>query len=248
MKLAIFDIDGTLTLGDRLGTRLFFRAFAEVYGLEEVDRRLSGYAHSTDSGIAREVLERAWRRDPLAGEIETVKSHYLDLLARALEKNPGAYRQVAGASAALTGVGSERGWKVALASGNWRRAGMMKLESAGIAAGDHVGAFAEDGLSRAEVVSMAVQRALREAGGRSFGKVVYIGDRNWDVETAVQLGIDFLGVASGGRRDELKDGGACSLVSDYDDYGGFFAALRDATGPATASRPIRRAAGEPTIV
>jgi len=32
MKLAIFDIDGTLTLGDGLGTRCFFSVFDEVFG------------------------------------------------------------------------------------------------------------------------------------------------------------------------------------------------------------------------
>jgi hypothetical protein len=76
VKLAVFDIDGTLTLGDGLGTRCFFGAFDDLFGAA-CDRRLESYTESTDCGIAHEAVVRALGREPAADELERFKAEYL---------------------------------------------------------------------------------------------------------------------------------------------------------------------------
>jgi beta-phosphoglucomutase-like phosphatase (HAD superfamily) len=74
MKLAIFDIDGTLT--DSHGyDRYFFARLAEHAGASGLDGDLTGWTDVTDEGIAYDVL-RAHGRTPTAADIERIKADY----------------------------------------------------------------------------------------------------------------------------------------------------------------------------
>ena len=213
MKLAVFDIDGTLTVGDGLGTRCFFAAFDEVFGSGIVDRRLETYAESTDGGIVLEAAVRALGREPAQAELEDFKAAYLGRLEREIARASRAYRPVPGADRILPLLASQPGWHVAIATGNWRRAASLKLECARISR-PPVAACSEDGTSRSEVLAAAVVSATVVAGGREFERVVYIGDQPWDLRAASRVGAAFLGIGSDARGRRLEQEGA-RVIENY---------------------------------
>jgi phosphoglycolate phosphatase-like HAD superfamily hydrolase len=220
VKLAVFDIDGTLTLGDGLGTRCFFGAFDDVFGTA-CDRRLESYTESTDCGIAHEAALRALGRDPETGELDRFKLEYLARLEREISARQRAYRPLPGAQSILDVVAAEKGWAVAIATGNWRGAATLKLSSAGIAP-PPVAACSEDGGTRCAVLTAAVRDSARIAGVSSFDRVVYVGDQPWDLRAAADCGAAFLGV--GARRALLQKQGA-RAVDHFDDAGAFVSLL-----------------------
>lgn len=238
MKLAVFDIDGTLTLGDGLGTRCFFAAFDEVFGAGIVDRRLETYAESTDNGIATEAALRALGRAPSPSELEHFKGAYLESLEREITRAVRAYRPVAGADVVLGLLASRPDWHVAIATGNWRRAASLKLECARITP-PPIAACSEDGHSRSAVLGAAVARAIAARGGESFDRVVYVGDQPWDLQAARQQGAAFLGIGTDNRRHRLEHEGA-RVVDSYEDTARFLSVLAEVCGEPSTPVPPRR--------
>ena len=231
MKLAVFDIDGTLTVGDGLGTRCFFSTLAEMFGEAGIDRRLESYAESTDCGIAREAARRALGRDAEPHEFDAFKSAYLELLDREIAARTRPYRPVAGAEEILPRVASMPGWHVAIATGNWRRAAALKLDCATIRA-TAPRACSEDGVSRAGVLAAAISAASADAGGIEYEKVVYVGDQPWDVRAARAMSAAFVGIGHGVRADRLAETGAL-VAADYRDVARFVEMLEAASSPRT---------------
>lgn len=232
MKLAVFDIDGTLTLGGGLGTRCFFDAFGEVFddgsGQGRLEARLDGFVQSTDCGIAREAAWRVLGRDPAGDEIERFKAAYLDRLEREIRACASAYRPVPGAERFLPMLAATPGWTVAIATGNWRRAAAMKLDCAGIPA-PSVAACSEDGGTRSAVLEAAVLGARRARGEVEFDRVVYVGDQPWDLRAAREVGAAFVGVATDDRGRRLAEAGA-PVLDSYEDAARFLAMLDEAAG------------------
>lgn len=227
MKLAVFDIDGTLTLGEGLGTRCFFESLEAMFGAGRAERRIESYVESTDCGIAREAVEKILGRPPDADEFARFKSSYLEMLAREIAAREQPYRPVAGAAQFVTALAARPGWSIAVATGNWRRAAELKLDCARIAA-PPVAACSEDGTTRAEVLASAISAAgARE--GRRFEKVVYVGDQLWDLRAARQQRVGFLGLASGKRGDALAAEGA-RIVDNYLDDARLFDLLEESAG------------------
>jgi len=237
MRLAVFDIDGTLTLGGGLGTHCFFTAFEEVFGVRDLDRSLAGYEHSTDCGIGREAATRVLGRLPTGIEMAAFKEAYLARLQDEIGRTASAYRPVPGAERVLDRIGEAgRRWRVAIATGNWRRAAVLKLASAGVSQ-PGAAACSEDGDSRAGVLATAVRRAAELAGVAAFERVVYVGDQPWDLEAARIVGTGFVGIGSEERGSRLRARGA-SVVAGYEDLAFFLEVLEaaaDAAAPAAAT-------------
>lgn len=228
MKLAVFDIDGTLTRGDGLGTRCFFSAFDEVFGARLVDRTLEGYVESTDCGIALEAARRHLAREPHPAELEAFQRRYEERFEREVAGHRGSYRPLPGAERLFSFLEREHGWRVAVATGNWRRPAALKLACAGIEA-PKVLAGSEDGPNRAGVLRAAVEAA---SAGNDGPRVVYVGDRHWDLRAAREVRAGFVGIAGAGRCEVLAREGAV-LVDDYRDAPGFAALLEAALPRST---------------
>lgn len=215
MKLAVFDIDGTLTVGDGLGTRCFFDSFDRTFGgVAVVDRRLESYTESTDCGITREAVLRALGRLPEERELASFKAAYFEMLEREIAARGQAYRANGGADLFLPRLAAHGDWAIAIATGNWRRAAELKLACAGIEA-PPVAACSEDGGSRSQVLACAVATAIRRLEAR-IDAVVYVGDQPWDLHAARRIGAGFVGVGSGERAARLEGGGALVAGGFYD--------------------------------
>ncbi len=178
-----------------------------MFGFTGVDSRWNSYPNVTDSGLASEVFRRRQGRPPSAEELTRFHEAYRAEFVRRAGPSDGA--EIPGAGAFLARLRQEPGWRVAIATGNFRSLAVLKLERAGIGHAGVPTATADDGLSRADLVRLAIKRA--EAGG-GFSHVVSVGDAPWDLRTSRELGLPLVVVG------DLCGGDPGCRIADYRDW------------------------------
>jgi len=231
MKLAIFDIDGTLTNTNSVDDKCFVEALAETLSITEIDTDWATYPHTTDSGITQHVFQENFGRKPEETELGGFKRCFVNMLGERYQSDSTSFAEIAGASIALDRLKRESDWAVAIATGSWRESALLKLRAAKIDVDGIPAAYAEDGLSREEILQAAVSRSLEQHRLSSFGKIVSIGDGRWDVRTALRLNFTFLGVGSGESAAMLRQAGAKHVLEDFADYGQLVRFLNEAEIP-----------------
>jgi phosphoglycolate phosphatase-like HAD superfamily hydrolase len=92
-------------------------------------------------------------------------------------------------------------------------------------------AYAEDGLSREDILKAAVSRSLEQHEVSSFERIVSIGDGIWDVRTAGRLNFAFLGIGCGESATRLEQAGATHVIEDFSDYDQVLKSLLQAEVP-----------------
>jgi phosphoglycolate phosphatase-like HAD superfamily hydrolase len=231
MKLAIFDIDGTLTNTNSVDDECFVRAFSEVHGITDLDTDWAAYPHTTDSGITLQVLQQKFGRDPEAAELDKFKVRFVKMLTAQHEADSSGFAEIAGASSALNLLRRDSGWAVAIATGCWRESASLKLTAARIETNGLPAAYAEDGISREDILKTAVSQSLAQYQVSGFERIVSVGDGLWDVRTAARLNFAFLGVGNGESAAKLRQAGAKHVIADFSDFGRLVTFLNEAEVP-----------------
>jgi phosphoglycolate phosphatase-like HAD superfamily hydrolase len=232
MNLAIFDIDGTLTNTNNVDNECFVKAFAEAHAITNINTNWNTYPHTTDSGITQHILQEKFGRLPEETELARLKRCFMELLNEQHRTDSASFAEIAGASLVLDRLHRESGWAVAIATGCWRESAVLKLEAAKIEVGNIPAAYAEDGLSREEILRAALSKSLDRYQQSGFEKIVSVGDGLWDVRTAQHLGYAFLGVGSGESALRLGQAGAKHVIKDFGDYDQLIKCLNEAQVPA----------------
>jgi len=230
LKLALFDIDGTLTRTNGVDSRAFNAAFVEVLGIDDLDGTWTSYGHRTDSGIADGICRRHLGRPGTDREMVAVKSRFVELLLEEVDRDAAQFEPVTGARSFLESL-TASGWGVALATGGWEASARLKLETAGFELGLPL-AHADDAMPRHDIVALAIQRAKQEHGVEAFDKVVSLGDGTWDLEVARDLDLAFVGVTAESDARKLEAAGASHTLIDYSLQASAVAALDGARIPS----------------
>ncbi len=231
MKLAVFDLDGTLTRTVGADGEGFARAVEDTLEIKTVNSNWSEYEHVTDAGIFGDVVRATLGREPESEEISVCVRRFVQLLEELHCSNRDAFGQVRGANAVLASFAGRGGWRAAIATGAWESAARFKIRVADIAVGALPAAFAEDGPARESIVKTAIARAAELYSAPVFDRVVSIGDAVWDLRTARNLGLPFLGVADADGAARLRELGASHVIEDYSNQGQFWSCLEEATVP-----------------
>ena len=235
MNLAIFDIDGTLTETDKVDEICFVQALADAHGITEISTNWAGYPHTTDSAITFHVFQERFNRVPEEIELLKFKARFVSLLEDYCANDPALFAEIVGASCMLRRLNQELEWRVAIASGSWRVSAALKLKVAGIELDDFPAAFADDGLSREEILKSALVKAQFRYGQRHFARIVSVGDGLWDVRTARNLRFPFLGIGSEEGRKTLRRAGATHVIRDFANYTEVIRCLTEADVPKAES-------------
>jgi phosphoglycolate phosphatase-like HAD superfamily hydrolase len=202
MRLILFDIDGTLLWTDGAGRRAIQRALQDEAGTAgPIDSyRFDG---KTDPQIVRELLALAGHPDAgTEARIAAVCARYLTLLAEELARAPTATRLFPGVAELLAALQAHEAAGralVGLLTGNLEPGAVLKLRAAGVdPARFAVGAYGSDSRVRADLPSIAAERAARRTG-RSFtgADVMIVGDTPEDVACGRPIGARTLAVATG---------------------------------------------------
>ncbi len=236
-RLAVFDVDGTLTQTSQVDDRCYIRAVRETLGVEGMSTDWSSYEHSTDNAIAAELYRRHRRREATVSELAALRDRFAGLVREEAERDPALFREVPGA-AALLGELPRRGWQVAIATGGWTPSARCKLARAGIPHETIAAAFACDARPREAIIRIAAHRAAERAGIVDFERIVYLGDGTWDVQACRRAAIPFVGVATGERAQRLRNEGAGRVLPDYRDVEAVANALASATPPEIAGSAL----------
>jgi len=232
MRLAIFDIDGTLTNTNDIDLRNYIRALADEFGIAAPDLNWSDYPHVTDIGITIDVFIQHLGRAPTTAEVEQLRARLVALFDAELAATPGLVTAVPGAQHLLDHLRTSREWAIGLATGCWQASARWKLQAAGLNVDGIPAAFCEDGISREEIVTAALRRTTEAAGHDDFESKVSVGDGEWDVRTAANLDLAFLGIRTAGDKAFLYRHGAKQVLIDYADFDGALRALAQAEPPA----------------
>lgn len=224
MNLAVFDVDGTLCRTNSVDADCVTRAFAETLRIPVPSSDWSVYRESTDSGILAELCQIHLKRDPTIEEKAGCPRRFLELLDEVYTADPGRFQAVPGAAEMINSIRKDPAWRPAIATGGFRMTALFKLRAAGINVRGIPLATADDSESRNAIVETALSRARADYDVPEFAKIVYVGDGIWDLRTAREMGLGFLGVtgdfhaASPGYEGERT-------IRDFADYGSFLKAL-----------------------
>jgi phosphoglycolate phosphatase-like HAD superfamily hydrolase len=213
-KIFLFDIDNTLLNSGGAGGRAMNLAFRDLFGVEDGFEGVE-FSGRTDSSIFHDglLLHRLPDGD-FPALMARFKATYLRHLARTLPQREG--RVLPGVPALLRALSGTEGVRLGLATGNFRRGAMMKLEHYGIRHFFRGGGFGEDSEGRSEVVALAMRRLGSRPGGRT--PVYVIGDTPIDVEAARANGAVAVGVATGTSSiEKLTRAGADVVFPDLGD-------------------------------
>ena len=212
MILAMFDIDGTLTIPITIEASYFAKAICSVLGDTSIDTDWSNCTHVTDDGIATEAVQRSLGRDITESELNQIRQVYINLMWPCIEKE---CKPISGAVRFLEALKCHTDISVGIATGNWREVGTRKLETAGFLIQDIPFASSTDAVARHEIMRYAHLRALSRCQINAFDKIVYFGDGGWDAQASLKLGWDFIGISTQMSRDDLRQMGAKAVYDNY---------------------------------
>jgi phosphoglycolate phosphatase-like HAD superfamily hydrolase len=214
VKLAVFDLDGTLANTFAVDVECFVEACRVALGLERINTVWTDYKHVTDSGVVGEAFERAFNRAPTHAEVLGFVECFVGLLEERARTSDHHFGEIPGASVFLRRLRSSD-WAIAIATGSWEQCARFKIRKASLDTVDCPAAFAEDGPARASIVKAAIARAAASHGQQTFERIVSIGDGAWDVLAARSLNLPFVGVGTGSRAEELQGLGASRVIENF---------------------------------
>lgn len=218
MKLAIFDVDGTLTKTDGVDDLSIVKAFFDSHKIADIDTDWANYKYVTDSGITLEIFTEKLGRAPNEQDIAVFKNCFIKNLSDFAVKDKSLFAEIPNAVLMLENLKAEKDWAIALATGCYYDSAKLKLKQANIVIEDYPYATADDAVSREEILQIAIKKSLKHYRQSEFGKIVSIGDGVWDVRTAKNLGLGFIGIAGGERAERLRKEGAELIIEDFRNY------------------------------
>ncbi len=216
MKLALFDIDGTILWSDGAGRRAIQQALREVFGgIGPDDHRFDG---KTDRQIVRELMRLDGHDDArIDAGLDDVLARYVRYLARELADPAHAPRLFDGVLALLDALEVRADVTLGLLTGNVEAGARAKLCAVGIDPDRFTNsAFGSDSEHRPDLPAVAQRRAIASLGvDLPGGRVVVIGDTPADVECGRAIGARAIGVATGRYGlAELERSGAAYVFAD----------------------------------
>jgi len=199
MRLALFDIDGTLITTGHAGMRAYYRALDSVFNVS-VDGELINPDGKTDPIIARELLACAglghrWSE----GEKEALFASYLSYLGQEMSKAKaeGQMRVLPGVVNILETLSRQPDFALGLVTGNLETGAQIKLENAGLSHFFHFGGYGSDSEDRTSLTRAAMERGRQFVAPHPVEAAFVIGDTPLDIIHGHAAGACVIAVASG---------------------------------------------------
>jgi phosphoglycolate phosphatase-like HAD superfamily hydrolase len=225
MHLVMFDVDGTLVIGNGIDDVCFSEAVKDVLGIQQIDTDWSRYLNVTDSGITSEIIEKNLLRRAEEYDIRAVRHSYLTRLKHEIEKNPRSFQLIPGASELIASLRSRESVCMCIATGGWRDATLLKLGALGISTENIPIASSDDSPERESIMLLAHERARVHMNCEAFNSVLYVADHPWDYINSKKLGYGFVGIGSGEHELELRRAGAIHVLPNFTDKDYFLRVL-----------------------
>jgi len=226
MRLALFDIDGTL-LREGIAPKLAFaRALRETY---DTTGPISGFrfAGMTDPQCVAEIMRMAGIADDVIQERrDQCLERYVTHLRVEMRNHDGA-KLFPGVKEVLGRLHGRDDVLVGLLTGNVQPGAMLKLDRFKLGEYFRFGAFGDDHEDRCELARIALEKAGRLTGRPVRGDdTTVIGDTPRDVACARAIGARAVIVATGlVSRDELEQAKPDIILESFADVEGTLRAI-----------------------
>ena len=226
IRLVLFDVDGTLVLGNRGLRRWFEAALVEVFG-QAGDIDGHSFSGKIDPQIVNELLSAAGlSQDEIDAGLPAAKEAYLKRLKRNLR--PKDLRLLPHVVQTLELLEQRQEVALGLLTGNWEAGARTKLDCFGLNRFFPFGAFSDGQRSRRDLPPIALDRATEITGERfEPAETLIVGDSVLDVECARQNKMRCLAVATGYTpAEELASAGPDWVIGDLREAANFLPLFR----------------------
>ena len=195
----MFDIDGTLTDSVILHQKAFTEMLYEI-GVNEINSEFKSFKHHTDSFIAKEIFEND-KQNPIS-ENNLIEFENGLTQKISLEK----IQEISGAKELVERLENNTDFGISFATGSLRRPAEFKLNSIGILF-DKMQLVASDKIhEREKIVEKAIENAKKFYGVKKFERIISVGDGLWDLLTAQNLNLEFIGIGLKNKKLLVENG------------------------------------------
>ena len=197
--LYIFDIDGTLTDSVHTYHKVIANAMRAI-GILEIDTNFDNYVHHTDSFALEYNYERYFsKRAPL-----TLRDTLDVMLLHEMSNHP-PITEINGAKTLLHKM-EELNIPIAFGTGAFPLATHQKMTDAGLRYNPDVLATSKTSITREGFVIQAISQAKITYQIPHFERIIAVGDGLWDLQTARNLGLEFVGIGHANKEVLLANG------------------------------------------
>ncbi|MFK7757230.1 MAG: HAD family hydrolase [Flavobacteriales bacterium] len=214
MKLIVFDIDGTLLNSTGVDEECFQQALVDTFGIVSANFNWENFSDVTDQGVTEDILAKHLGRTATETEVLKVELKMGELVQRERATNPFKFTPAPGVHDVIFELMKSKDTMFCLATGAWKDSALAKLSALDVDLGGIPWAHAGPQRRRSDIVNEAVSRAKEYYQRADFSSIHALGDGKWDLLTAQELNLDFIGM------DLLKTGrlvqlGAEKVIHEY---------------------------------
>ncbi len=197
--LIIFDIDDTLTKSGNQHHNAYVDAMLQ-FGIRNINQDWKNYTHHTDSFILKENYEANMKE-------KFDFSFILDFekaMTRALLALPKT-TEIRGAKKVVDFFMRETDYAICFATGSLLQPALVKLEQAAINFVPELVVASNAIFDRESIVKNAIENAENYFQVNTFETIISVGDGIWDLRTAKNIGVHFLGIGEKNYADFQKE-------------------------------------------
>ncbi|WP_323789833.1 HAD family hydrolase [Psychroserpens sp.] len=199
MNLIVFDIDDTLTKSE-YQHQLAYVNTMKAFGITVINENWRAYLHHTDSYILKENYNRNLNSNFEFSFIDDFEKRMTELI---LDLEPVS--AINGAQDFISNLNINPDYAIAFATGSLLEPAIVKLDQAGINYNKDLVVGSNLIFEREGIVLEAIQKAKTFYGVDVFDNIISVGDGLWDLKTARNLGVHFIGIGMKNYQDFKKE-------------------------------------------
>lgn len=209
-KLLIFDIDGTLVDSTIAYHEVVIAAMKEM-GFVTIDTNFNALKHHTDSY----ALQFNYEKNFTHHFSEALLDDFEELLVKYLTQQPQTI-EIKGAKNVIEQLKVSE-YAIVFATGSLPKAALLKMREAGIWIEKDVLATSKTSLTREGFVLEAIEKAKNYYSVANFEQIISVGDGIWDLKTAQNLSLDFVGI---GKKNKtiMQQNGMQHWFEDFSNF------------------------------
>lgn len=188
MNLIVFDIDDTLTKSENQHQLAYVNTM-KAFGITSINKNWSTYLHHTDSYILKENYNN--NLDD-SFEFSFVDDFEVKMTEQILKLKPVS--EIKGAVEIIKKFNDHPDYALAFATGSFLNPAFVKLNQSGIDYHNKLVVGSNKIFDREGIVKEAINRAKEYNNVDSFDRIISVGDGIWDLKTARNLGVYFIGI------------------------------------------------------
>jgi len=198
-NLIVFDIDGTLTDSVTQHIEAFKKTLLEM-GVSEIKSDFGTFKHHTDSFISKAIFE--------ANQNKEFSKVEFDLFEKGLTEKllSQTINEIVGAKHLVDKLEANSDYGFCFATGSLRKPAVYKLNSIGIPFENWQLVTSDSIYDREGIVSRAIENAAKYYNVSAFNRIISVGDGLWDLLTAKNLELEFIGVGLANKRILIESG------------------------------------------